>query len=322
MLLQINFNTADPAKLDSLKQVRHEAITLLKTDPNAFWQSFLDSAIQFGLKVLAAIVIYLIGAWIIGRVRKVLERVFRRKKTERTLASFICSLVSILLTVLLIVITISTLGVDTTSIAALLAAGGMAIGMALSGTVQNFAGGIMIQVFKPFQAGDFIDACGYKGIVMEVNIVSTKILTTDNRVVILPNGTLSNGTIDNYTAQSVRRVDIEMNVGYGTDAEAYKAAVLKVISSDERILTSKDKRPPVRGVSAVNTNDMAIPDPFVALLRFNESTITFVVRVWVLKENYWDVFFDLQQRLYNELPKQGFLFAYPHRDVRIISEKQ
>ena len=322
MLLQINFNTADPAKLDSLKQVPHEAITLLKTDPNAFWQSFLDSASQFGLKVLAAIVIYLIGAWIIRRVRKVLERVFRRKKTERTLASFICSLVSILLTVLLIVITISTLGVDTTSIAALLAAGGMAIGMALSGTVQNFAGGIMIQVFKPFQAGDFIEACGYKGIVMEVNIVSTKILTTDYRVVILPNGTLSNGTIDNYTAQSVRRVDIEMNVGYGTDAEAYKAAVLKVISSDERILTSKDKRPPVRGVSAVNTNDMAIPDPFVALLRFNESTITFVVRVWVLKENYWDVFFDLQQRLYNELPKQGFLFAYPHRDVRIISEKQ
>jgi len=321
MLLQINLTTADPAKLDSLKQVHQEAIALLKTDPNAFWQSFLDSAMQFGLKVLAALLIYLIGAWIIRRVRKVLERVFHRKKTERTLASFVCSLVSILLTVLLIVITISTLGVDTTSIAALLAAGGMAIGMALSGTVQNFAGGIMIQVFKPFQAGDFIEACGYKGNVMEVNIVSTKILTTDNRVVILPNGTLSNGTIDNYTAQSLRRVDIEMNVGYGTDAEAYEAAVKQIISTDARILTSKDKRPPVRGVSAVNTAGMSIPDPFVALLRFNESTITFVVRVWVLKENYWDVFFNLQQRLYTELPKQGFPFAYPHRDVRIIGEK-
>ena len=318
--MQINLTTSDPIKLDSLKQVHEEALTLLKTDPDAFWQSFLDSAIQFGLKVLAALLIYLIGAWIIRRIRKVLERVFRKKNTERTLASFVCSLVTILLTVILIVITISTLGIDTTSIAALLAAGGMAIGMALSGTVQNFAGGIMIQVFKPFQAGDFIEACGYKGIVMDVSIVSTKILTTDNRVVILPNGTLSNGTIDNYSAQSLRRVDLEVNVAYGTDADKCEEAIRQILGRDERILTSKDERPPVRGVSSVNTKGLPIPDPFVALLRMNESNITFVVRAWVLMENYWDVYFSLQKRIYTELPKQGFAFAYPHRDVRIIGE--
>ena len=320
MLMQINLTTSDPIKLDSLKQVHEEALTLLKTDPDAFWQSFLDSAIQFGLKVLAALLIYLIGAWIIRQIRKAMERVFRKKNTERTLASFVCSLVTILLTVILIVITISTLGIDTTSIAALLAAGGMAIGMALSGTVQNFAGGIMIQVFKPFQAGDFIEACGYKGTVMDVSIVATKILTTDNRVVILPNGTLSNGTIDNYTAQSLRRVDIELNMGYGTDADKCEEAILQIISTDERILTSKDERPPVRGVSSINTKGLPIPDPFVALLRLNESYITFVVRAWVLKENYWDVFFSLQKQLYTELPKRGFAFAHPQREVRILKE--
>lgn len=320
MLLQINLNTADPAKLDSLKQVHQEAITLLKTDPNAFWQSFLDSAIQFGLKVLAALVIYLIGAWIIRRVRKVLERIFQRKKTERTLASFVCSLVTIILTVLLIVITISTLGIDTTSFAALLAAGGMAIGMALSGTVQNFAGGIMILAFKPFKAGDFIEACGYKGVVMEVNIVNTKILTTDNRVVILPNGTLSNGTIDNYSAQSLRRVDIEVSVAYGSDANKCIATIQEILAADERILTSKDERPPVRGEGAVNTKGMPIPDPFVALLRLNANDITFIVRAWVLSDNYWPVYFHLQQTFYTELPKHGFSFAFPQRDVRIISK--
>lgn len=320
MLLQINLNTADPAKLDSLKQVHQEAITLLKTDPNAFWQSFLDSAIQFGLKVLAALVIYLIGAWIIRRVRKVLERIFQRKKTERTLASFVCSLVTIILTVLLIVITISTLGIDTTSFAALLAAGGMAIGMALSGTVQNFAGGIMILAFKPFKAGDFIEACGYKGVVMEVNIVNTKILTTDNRVVILPNGTLSNGTIDNYSAQSLRRVDIEVSVAYGSDADKCIATIQEILAADERILTSKDERPPVRGEGAVNTKGMPIPDPFVALLRLNANDITFIVRAWVLSDNYWPVYFHLQQTFYTELPKHGFSFAFPQRDVRIISK--
>ena len=319
MLLDINLATADANKLDSLKQIHQEAVQLLKEDPNTFLHNLQDSAIQLGLKVLAAIVIYIVGAWLIRRVRKVLERVFVKKGTERTLASFVCSLVTILLTTLLIVITISTLGVDTTSIAALLAAGGMAIGMALSGTVQNFAGGIMILIFKPFKAGDFINACGYKGIVMDVSIVSTKILTTDNRVVILPNGKLSNDTIDNYSAQPLRRVDLEVSVSYGVDADECMAAMLKILSEDERILTSKDERPPVRGEASVNTNGMPIPDPFVALQSLNDNNITFIVRAWVLSENYWPVYFSLQKTFYTELPKQGFGFAYPHCDVKILS---
>lgn len=321
MFLDVDLTNVEANRLDSLKQVHQEAIALLKEDPSAFWQGLQESAIQFGLKVLAALVIYIVGAWLIRRVRKLLERVFAKKGTERTLASFVCSLITILLTVVLVVITVSTLGIDTTSIAALLAAGGMAIGMALSGTVQNFAGGIMILGFKPFQSGDFIAACGYKGTVMDVSIVSTKILTVDNRVVILPNGKLSNDTIDNYSAQTLRRVDLEVNVRYGIDADACVAEIQRMLAADERILTSKDERPPVRGQGAINTNGMPIPDPFVALLRLNESNITLVVRAWVLTENYWPVYFDLQKRFYTELPKLGFGFAYPHRDITILNEK-
>ena len=321
MIIDIDLTPSpESIKLDSLKQAQEAAIELLKNDPNTFWNNVQESAIHFGMKVLAAIVIYIVGAWLIGRVKKIMERIFARKKTERTLASFISSFVSIMLTVLLVVITISTLGVDTTSFAALLAAGGMAIGMALSGTVQNFAGGIMILAFKPFKAGDFIEAGGHKGTVMDVSIVSTKILTPDNRVVILPNGSLSNGNIENYNAQQLRRVDLEVSVDYGVDADACIDAIKKLISEDTRVLTSADKRPLTQGPTSVNTNGIPIPDPFVALSRLNSNDISFVVRVWVLSAAYWDVYFDLQKKLYTELPKQGFTFAYPHCDVTIKKE--
>ena len=321
MILDAGIVTPEILPPDSVRKATQAAVELLRTDPDSFWQQVLDSAIHFGLKVLGAIVIYIVGAWLIRRVKKMLERMFVRKQTERTLASFISSFVSITLTVVLIVMTISVLGVDTTSVAALLAAGGMAIGMALSGTVQNFSGGIMLLAFKPFKAGDFIDACGYKGTVMETTIVSTKILTTDNRVVVLPNGMLSNGTIDNYSAQSIRRVEWEVSVGYGTDAEACKQAILELLSQDERVLTSADERPATRGTSSVNTQGLPIPDPFVGLLRLNANDITFVVRAWVRSENYWDVFFRFSELFYSELPKRGFAFAYPHCDVTILSQQ-
>jgi small conductance mechanosensitive channel len=162
---------------DSIKAATSNLIQQVKEDPNTFMHDLLQSAIDFGLKLLAAIAIYVIGAWLIKRVKIWLGKVFAKRKTEATLSTFITSLVSITLTVLLIVITIGTLGINTTSLAALLAAGGMAIGMALSGTVSNFAGGLMILVFKPFKAGDFISAQGFSGTVKEVSIVNTKIIT-------------------------------------------------------------------------------------------------------------------------------------------------
>jgi small conductance mechanosensitive channel len=289
---------------DSLKAVTSTIIEKVKEDPDTFLQDLLQSAIQFGLKLVAAIVIYIVGAWLIKRVKIWLGKMFTKRKTEATLSTFVTSLVSITLTVLLIVITISTLGINTTSLAALLAAGGMAIGMALSGTVSNFAGGLMLLVFKPFKAGDFINAQGYSGTVKEVTIVNTKIVTTDNRVIVIPNGTLSNGNIDNYSAMPLRRVDIEVSVEYGTDADKCIKLLNTILKADERILDSKH-----RGAQ----------DPFIALLSMNDSNISFITRSWVKSEDYWPVRFDLNKKIYETLPKHGIQFAFPHMDVTLKS---
>ena len=278
---------------------------------------------QFGIKVLAALLIFVIGIFLIRWVKNILKRVFDRRNTEKTIASFVTSFVSISLTVLLVVISVSTLGVNTTSLAALLAAGGMAIGMALSGTVQNFAGGLMLLAFKPFMADDFIEAQGHMGKVIEVNITATKILTTDNRVVILPNGALSNGTINNFSGRPLRRVEWLVSVEYGVDAAKCKEAILAIINSDKRVLQAdtdmnklyKELNISAFQLSTVNYRMDAIPAPFVALKSLNESDITFVVRAWVRSDDYWDVFFDLQERFYTELPPQGFGFAYPHVEI-------
>ena len=322
LFLQADIPTPPVINPDSLQQRTQMMIEQAITNPETFWHDLIQQAIHFGIKVLAAIIIYLIGAWIIRRVKVLLTKIFSRRHTERTLASFVTSLVSIMMTVILIVITVSTLGIDTTSLAALLAAGGMAIGMALSGTVQNFAGGIMLLVFKPFKAGDFIEAQGYTGTVMAVSIVSTKILTTDNRVIILPNGTLSNGTINNFSAQPLRRVDINVSVAYGSDADACIALLLSMMKEDKRVLSSADERPKTTSSSAVNLQGIPIPDPFCGLSSLNSNDITFVTRCWVRVEDYWDVYFDLQKRYYTELPQHGFGFAYPHMDVNIISQPQ
>ena len=313
---------------DSIRSNAQQMLEMAKESPIDFWHSVVQSMLVFGMKVLAALILFAIGMWLIDLVKRGLKRVFARRKTEPTIASFISSFISISLTVLLVIISVGTLGVDTTSLAALLAAGGMAIGMALSGTVQNFAGGLMLLAFKPFKAGDVIEAQGVTGKVVEVNITATKILTMDNRVVILPNGALSNGTINNYNGRPIRRVDWEVSVSYGVDAAACKEAILAIINSDERVLQAdtdmqalyKELNITAYQLSTVNYRMDAIPAPFVALKSLNSSDITFVVRAWVRAANYWDVFFTIQERFYTELPPQGFTFAYPHVDVSMYKE--
>lgn len=308
---------------DSVRQGARQMIEYARTDPDGFWQIFVEKITQFGLKVLAALIIFLIGIWVVRLIQNGLKRMFDRRNTEPTIASFVTSFVTISLTIILIIITIGTLGIDTTSLAALLAAGGLAVGMALSGTVQNFAGGIMLLAFKPFKAGDFIEAQGTSGKVVEVNITATKILTMDNRVVILPNGALSNGTINNFNGRPLRRVEWLVSVSYGVDASACKEAILAIINSDERVLQAdtdmkalyKELNISAYQLSTVNYRMDAIPAPFVALKSLNESDITFVVRVWVRSADYWDVFFAMQERFYTELPPQGFTFAYPHIEL-------
>lgn len=285
---------------------------------------------MFGLKVLAALLIYMVGSWLISRIRKMLQRSFIRRNTELTIASFTTSAVTISLTILLVIITVSTLGVDTTSLAALLAAGGMAIGMALSGTVQNFAGGIMLLVFKPFKAGDWIEAQGVSGTVMEVNITATKILTVDNRVIILPNGALSNGTIDNYSARPLRRVDWTVSVAYGSDAEGCRKTIIELLAADKRVLQAdtdtnelyKEFDEKSFQLSVIGYKMESIPAPIVFLKSLNESDITFSVRAWVRGQDYWDVYFKMNEVFYTELPKRGYEFAFPHMDVTMLKTEE
>ena len=227
-------------------------------------------------------------------------------KTEKAISSFVESLTSISLTIILIIITVGALGVNTTSLAALLAAGGMAIGMALSGTVQNFAGGIMILVFKPFKAGDFIETeNGYSGTVSDVNIFSTKLTTTDNRLIIIPNGSLSNGTINNYSQNKMRRVEWLVGVEYGTAAKDVKAELQEIVDSEKRVLFISTGAP---------------ADPLIAVNALKDSAVEYVVRVWVRSEDYWDVYYTLNEKIYTLLPQNGIGFPFPQMDVHITRQ--
>lgn len=280
-----------------------EVIETMKNTPTEVLLSdFVDKALSFGLKVLAAILIYIIGAWLIRKIKKILASIFERRKTDAAIASFVNSMTSIALTVMLIVITVGTLGIDTTSLAALLAGGGMAIGMALNGTVQNFAGGIMILIFKPFKAGDYIQAQGFEGTVTEVTIVSTKLTTVDNRNIIIPNGVLSNDTINNFSQNTMRRVDWSIDVEYGSSSEQTKELLMTFLSKDERILTAETGAP---------------ADPFVALSALKDSGVQFTMKAWVKKEDYWDVNYGILEKIYNELPKHDIKFPFPQLDVNI-----
>lgn len=294
-------------KQDSLTGVHAElaavAEKIATTPTNELIGDLMDKALTFGLKLLAAFVIYFIGAWLIKKVKAIIAKVFEKKGTDPGIASFTQSIVSIALTIMLIITTVGTLGIDTTSLAALLAGGGMAIGMALNGTVQNFAGGIMLLIFRPFKAGDFIEAQGYSGTVREVTITSTKLSTPDNRVIVIPNGILSNGTINNYSHMQMRRLDLTVDVEYGSESEHVKNLLYSLIMSDTRTLTASSGAP---------------ADPFVALASLRDSSIQFVARIWVKSEDYWGLNFDLIEKIYNELPKNGIQFPYPKLDVNIL----
>lgn len=294
---------------DSLNVIQTEiaavAEKIANTPTSELIADLIDKAVAFGLKVLAAFVIYFIGVWLIRKTKKILGRIFERNNTDAAIASFVQSIAGIALTVVLIVVTVGALGIDTTSIAALLAGGGMAIGMALNGTVQNFAGGIIIIVFKPFKAGDFIEAQGYTGTVTEVSITSTKLLTTDNRVIVIPNGAISNGTINNFSHMPLRRLDLTVDVEYGTPADKVCEVLQTMFKEDGRIL---------------NATTEGAADPFVALGALNESSIQFIIRVWVKAEDYWDVNFDTVAKIYDQLPKKGINFSYRKLDINILNK--
>lgn len=291
------------AKVEAQKAAFIEKVS--NSSPSELLEEFTEAAIMFGLKILAAAAIFLVGRFLIKWVKNILKKRFVARKTDATIASFALSLVSALLWVVLIIIAVGVLGVKTTSIAALFAAGGMAIGMALSGTLQNFAGGIMILAFRPFRAGDYIEAQGFGGKVKEVNITSTKIHTPDNKEIILPNGALSNGVINNYSRQKWRRIEFVVGLEYGCDAQAAKDALLEIANSDDRVSCLAHGAP---------------ADPFVGLKTLSASSVDFTLRVWVESADYWQVYFNLNEKIYTSLPQKGLNFPFPQVTVNMAEK--
>lgn len=271
----------------------------LATTPVSEWLPSLvkEYVVPFGIKLVAAIVVLFLGRWVIKLIKKGLTKMMERRNADPTLSSFLMSLVSVLLTFLLIIAIVGILGVNTSSLVALLASAGLAIGMALSGTLQNFAGGVMIMLFKPFKVGDFISAQGYEGKVNGIQIFNTTILTVDNRTVILPNGALSTGPVMNFNKETDRRVDWIFSISYGDDYDKAKSVLQRLCDADTRILKE--------------------PKVVIELLKMSDSSIDITVRARVKPEDYWAVYFKMNESVYKTFPKEGLNFPFPQMDVHM-----
>lgn len=282
---------------DSTKVELGEKLSeLAKMEPSELVATLGESLVKFSLKVVVALLIYALGMFLIKRIKKATNRIFEKRNVEISLRKFLTSLINVLLIILLIVTIIGILGINTTSFAALLASGGVAIGLAVSGTMQNFAGGIMILAFKPFKIGDYIEAQGYAGVVSDISITTTVLKTTDNKAIILPNGSLSNGTINNYSACSKRRVDWKISISYGDDFEKAQKLLLELLNSDKRVLSD--------------------PAPVqVVLGEMADSAVVIYARAWVNSGDYWDVYFDYNKKFYEIMPENGFTFPFPQIQI-------
>lgn len=270
---------------------------------NLALSNITEYAITFGKNLIAAVLVYVIGKFIIGKLLGIIRKIMRKKQVETSLFTFLDSTCSIALYFLLVIAVVATLGIETSSFVALFASAGVAIGMALSGSLQNFAGGVMILIFHPFRVGDYIEAQGFGGIVKYIQIFSTVIVTPDNQTIFIPNGGLSTGTIKNVSREPVRRIDIDINVAYGTKPEEVRRVVMPICDADDRI----SKEAPHSAVL-----------PMTAMA---DSSITFQLRVWADSSLYWDVRFDTTEKVYTALTEAGISIPFPQLDVHMVQPK-
>ena len=260
----------------------------------------MSFVMTYGPNLIKAIAVLVIGLWVVKIIVGVVKRVLKKSEVDSSLKGFLSSLVSILLKVMVYITALGMLGIEMTSFIAILGAAGLAVGLALSGTLQNFAGGVMILFFKPFKVGDFIDAQGHSGSVKEIQIFVTVLTTPDNKTIIIPNGPLATNSLTNYSAQPRRRVDWTFGIGYGDDVDKAYEVLKKLIDGDERIL--KD------------------PEPFMAVSELADSSVNIVVRVWVEAGDYWPVHFRMNEEVYKTFDKEGLSIPFPQRDLHIFQE--
>ncbi|MDD6100148.1 MAG: mechanosensitive ion channel [bacterium] len=255
---------------------------------------------QLGITLVKALIVFLVGRILINMLNKLVRRILARRQIDPSIRTFASSLVNVVLTILLIVSVVGALGVQTTSFAALLASAGVAIGMALSGNLSNFAGGLVILLFKPYKVGDYIEAQGSGGVVREIQIFHTVLTTPDNKAVYIPNGSLSSGMVTNFSREQTRRVDWVFGVEYGSDFEQVKQCLLRILEADDRIL--KD------------------PQPFIVLGALADSSVNLTVRVWVKSADYWDVYFQTIETVYTTFNKEGIGFPFPQLTVHSVQD--
>ena len=263
-------------------------------------QTMLSEAVWIVIKIVIALAIYFLGRWIVRRVVRLIDVAMERRKVDVSLRSFMRNTVRVVFSLILVLIVVQTLGVNVTSLIAVFSAATLAIGMALSGTAQNFAGGVMILMMKPYRVGDYISAQGQSGTVREIKLFSTVITTTDNQTIYIPNNAIATAIIDNYTTAEQRRVDWTVGISYGDDVDVARETILAMLAADARIL--RETAPVVR----------------VAALADNSVNLT--VRAWVANADYWDVFFEYNERFYKELPKAGINFPFPQMDVHVKND--
>lgn len=261
-------------------------------NPEKWIEKGYDLIIDFGPKVIGAILIWIIGSWVIKNIVKAVKKAMTKKDYDESLQKFLLNLLGWILKIILIISILGTVGVETTSFAALLAAAGLAIGMALQGSLGNFAGGVLIMIFKPIKIGDLVEAQGEIGVVKEIEIFTTKLTGLSNREIIIPNGSLSNGNIINYSTEGTRRVDLVFGVGYDSDIKKTKEVLMNVLTSHPKVL--KEPAP------TVNVSELA------------DSSINFAVRPWCTTEDYWDVYFGITEDVKEALDAAGIEIPYPH----------
>lgn len=252
-----------------------------------------DLLIIYAPKLIAAILIWIIGIWLIRILLKTIRKTMETRDYDVSLKKFLMNLTGWILKIVLIVVVLGTVGIETTSFAAILAAAGLAIGLALQGSLANFAGGVLIMIFKPIKVGDFIEAQGEAGTVREIEIFTTKLTSPDNKEIIIPNGKLSNDNIVNYSALEMRRVDLKFGVGYDSDLKHTKNVLMSVLTSHPLVLKE--------------------PAPLVRLVELADSSINFNVRPWVNTSDYWDVYYDIMESTKEALDNAGIEIPYPHQ---------
>lgn len=262
---------------------------------NDFLSVIAHSAVQFVIHLAVAIVVFYIGRFLVRKLNAFVQTILKKRNVDPSIASFVQSASEIVLYFVLIIAVVGILGLETSSFVALFASAGVAIGMAMSGTLQNFAGGVLILTLRPYNVGDYIEAQGFAGTVKAIQMFSTLITTPDNKTIIIPNGPLSNGSVNNYSRQELRRVDWTVSLAYGTDFDKAKQAIADVLDADDRIAKT----------------------PEIYLAELADSSINFTVRAWVKAADYWPVFFSINEQIYKTLPERGLEFPFPQLDVHV-----